>query len=220
MNKVIHNNESPEEAYNSLNESYKDIYNDITNHISTLILDDFLTTEDRYQESKIVDQGGMKKIIKTTDSLTSRSVAKALLIDYEDEDKVERFLKEARLTAALEHPNIIPVYDIGFDEKEGPYFIMKLVGGRNFATILKSLSSKNSAESPASSESFSLQDLMDIFLKICDAVAYAHSKGIVHLDLKPENIQIGEYGEVLVCDWGLAKILDEPDQITETATLC
>lgn len=173
------------------------------------IFDDILTIEERYIESASLNQGGMKKILKTRDALTNRPVAKAILIDFEDPSKTENFLREARLTASLEHPNIMPVYDIGVDEKEGPFFIMKLVGGRNLADILKSLSMNDP------DTKYTLRELMIIFLKVCDAVSYAHSKGIVHLDLKPENIQVGDFGEVLVCDWGLAKVLDSPEDISE-----
>jgi serine/threonine protein kinase len=173
------------------------------------IFDDILMIEERYQQSSVINQGGMKKILKTVDCLTGRPVAKATLIDFEEPERVENFLQEARLTAALEHPNIIPVYDIGVDEIEGPFFTMKLVGGRNLAESLKSLSDSEK------DTNYSLQDLMEIFLKICDAVAYAHSRGVVHLDLKPGNIQIGDFGEVLVCDWGLAKVLENAEAITE-----
>ena len=101
------------------------------------LFDDILTVEERYQQSRIINQGGMKKILKTTDAYTNRPVAKAILRDFEDPEKVESFLREARLTAALEHPNIIPVYDVGVDDNYGPYFIMKLVGGGNLAASLK-----------------------------------------------------------------------------------
>ena len=188
---------SPEEAFDNRNPALK-IYSELAAQAPDspqAIFDDILTVEERYCQSSVINQGGMKKILKTTDSLTNRPVAKAILIDFEDLHKTENFLREARLTAALEHSNIIPVYDIGVDETEGPYFIMKLVGGRNLGSILKSLSAKEK------DTEYSLQDLMEIFLKVCDAVAYAHSKGIIHLDLKPENIQIDDYGEVLVCDW-------------------
>ncbi len=91
------------------------------------IFDEITNVETRYVEIKIVNQGGMKKIYQTVDSITSRPVAKAILINPEDSDKIESFLREARLTAALEHPNIIIVHDIGVDDEEGPYFIMKLI---------------------------------------------------------------------------------------------
>ena len=177
-----------------------------SNASSPLIFDEIAIIEERYNHGNIVNQGGMKKIYKTRDSLTNRSVAKAVLIDSDDERKAESFLREARLTAALEHPNIIPIYDIGIDEEEGPYFIMKLLGGRNLSEIIRA---------QVQSSEYTQHDFMGIFTKICDAISYAHSKGIIHLDLKPENIQIGEYGEVTVCDWGLAKVIDSPEDISD-----
>ena len=170
------------------------------------IFDDIVANEERYEQGVLINQGGMKKILKITDALTGRPVAMAQLHDPENTQKVERFLREARLTAALEHPNIIPVYDIGITDEGDPFFTMKLVGGQSLSKILKALSSKDP------DCHFSTQDLMDIFIKICDAVSYAHSKGILHLDLKPENIRVGEFGEVLVCDWGLAKVIDSPEE--------
>jgi serine/threonine protein kinase len=180
--------------------------NQFSSH-SKPISDDFSTVKQRYSQGFIVNKGGMKLILKATDSITNRPIAKAILIDWDDAVKTERFLKEARLTAALEHPNIIPVYDIGIDSAEGPFFTMKLVGGRSLTSILEEISSSES------DTDYSLRELMEIFLKICDAIAYAHSKGIIHLDLKPDNIQIDDYGEVLVCDWGLAKVMDQPEDI-------
>lgn len=170
------------------------------------ILDDIIANEERYEQGVLINQGGMKKILKITDALTGRPVAMGQLHDPENPQKVERFLREARLTAALEHPNIIPVYDIGVTAEGDPFFTMKLVGGRSLSKILKALGDKDS------NDRFSYQDLMNIFIKICDAMAYAHSKGILHLDLKPENIRVGDFGEVLVCDWGLAKVIDSPEE--------
>ena len=170
------------------------------------IFDDIVANEERYEQGILINQGGMKKILKITDALTGRPVAMGKLHDPENPQKVERFLREARLTAALEHPNIIPVYDIGITEEGDPFFTMKLVGGRSLSKILKSLGSRDSTEN------FSYQDLMNIFIKICDAMAYAHSKGILHLDLKPENIRVGDFGEVLVCDWGLAKVIGSEEE--------
>ena len=202
---------SPEEAFENVKTSLLQYVELAEQNQDTqrAIFDDILTVEERYIQSSDINRGGMKKILKTLDALTNRPVAKAILIDFEDSSKTENFLREARLTAALEHPNIMPIYDIGVDEEEGPYFIMKLVGGSNLASILKELSSKEKENS------YSLRDLIIIFLKVCDAVSYAHSKGIIHLDLKPENIQVGDFGEVLVCDWGLAKVLEQPDDIDD-----
>ena len=197
--------QSLESTFEGIDYSMAQYFDYASGSADKVLFDDILTVEERYQHANVINKGGMKKILKTTDVLTNRPVAKATLIDFEDLEKVENFLREARLTAALEHPNIIPVYDVGVDDTEGPYFIMKLAGGENLGSLLKKLSKGET--------DCSVQDLMEIFLRICDAIAYAHSKGIIHLDLKPENIQIGDYGEVLVCDWGLAKVIDDVEKL-------
>ena len=169
----------------------------------------------RYADSSELGQGAMKLILCSHDSKTLREVARATLKKSDNQNKVESFLQEAELTAGLEHPNIVPVHDIGIDAAGDPYFTMKLIGGDNLASILTNL-----AESEAESiKRYGLAELLEIFQKICDAVSFAHSRGVLHLDLKPENIQIGDFGEVLVCDWGLArKILDVDQSDTWQAT--
>ena len=156
----------------------------------------------------------MKKIIQVKDCDTARDLAMALLSENsDDETTVEsRFIHEARITANLEHPNIVPIHDIGIDKDGKPYFTMKLIEGETFAHIL----TKIGKNEPDYAEKYNLRHLLSIFLKVCDAIDFAHSKGIIHLDLKPENIQIGNYGEVLVLDWGLAKIISDvadPDSL-------
>ena len=126
----------------------------------------------------------MKKIYSIHDTSTDRKIALASLIDSSDIIKVENFLHEARITAKLEHPNILPLYNIGLDEQGSPYFTMKLViQGESLRVILNSLNT----ETEKYTEQYSLDKLIDIFSKVCDAVAYAHSKNIIHLDLKPDN---------------------------------
>ncbi len=146
----------------------------------------------RYDEGQFLASGGMKKICVTTDQMTGRPVAKAMLKDNSDSVRVEKFFHEARICASLEHPNIVPVYDIGYDEDELPFFTMKLIKGQTLNELIKEKSSSRT-------------ELLEAYVKICDAMAYAHSRGIIHRDLKPDNIQISSFGEVLVCDWGLAR---------------
>ncbi len=119
--------------------------------------------------------------------------------------KMARFVREARITAALEHPNIVPIYDIGLDAAGNPYFTMKLLGGETLQSILLRIYA-GYGEYRAD---YSLNSLLRIFQGICNAISFAHSRGVVHLDLKPANIQVGDFGEVLVLDWGLAKILEK-----------
>ena len=99
----------------------------------------------------------------------------------------------------------MPVYDIGLDVENRPYFTMKMLAGENLGAILNKLHKDDSAYV----QKFPLSVLLDIFLKTCNAIAYAHAQGILHLDIKPENIQINDYGEVILIDWGLAWNLNE-----------
>ncbi|MCM8531607.1 MAG: serine/threonine protein kinase, partial [Lentisphaeraceae bacterium] len=152
-----------------------------------------------------IARGGMKIVYKAFDSKTNRNIALAKLQVNKDKTQFEAFIREARLTAKLEHPNIINVYDVGLDEKENPYFTMELKSGDNLQDIL----SKLSAGDKTYIECYPLEDLLQIFVKVCDAISYAHAQKIIHLDLKPDNVQVGAYGEVVVCDWGICKIYDK-----------
>ncbi len=158
----------------------------------------------RYLRKESVNQGGMKTILKAEDRRTGRKMAMAILKNAKDLSSIENFLREARITAHLEHPNIVPVYDIGLDADQQPFFTMKLLSGNNLREILEKLSEGDEDYI----QKYPLSKLLEIFCKVLDAVEYAHASGIIHLDLKPSNIQVSDYGEVLVCDWGLAKIVD------------
>ena len=161
--------------------------------------------EDRYEIVEEIGRGGMKRIERAVDKFTDRTVALASIKSIENSEDIENFLREARLTASLQHQNIIPVYDLGIDEGSHPYFTMKLIEGDNLNDIIKKIREGNRGFKGK----YKLRTLLDIFLKVCDAVAYAHSHNIVHLDLKPHNIQVSDHGEVLLCDWGLARRLED-----------
>lgn len=160
-----------------------------------------LQADKRYGKLEFLNAGSMKKVFQCEDRATGRLVAYATPSSNEDLF-IESFLREAKITASLQHPNIIPIYDMGFDG-ETPFFTMKLINGHSLADFIFSTQLK-----------ISLNELLNIFIKICDAVSYAHSHGIVHLDLKPENIHLSDHGEVLLTDWGLAKIIqwDSPER--------
>ena len=210
MNSDRHN--SSEDIFHqlipNLAQGIKDLDDDLEDPFP--LCDEIAELQDRYQQGDSIGLGGMKNIIDTQDALTDRHVAMALLKKSAEPELIERFFKEARLTAHLEHPNIVPLYDIGFNQEGEPYFTMKLLGGRNLTEVIQEFSSEPDYKSL-------LPKIVDIIIKICDAMAFAHSKGVIHLDLKPDNIRIGDYGEVLICDWGLAKTLeDEEYGFTET----
>lgn len=159
--------------------------------------------KDRYSDKTPLAKGGMKSISKVMDLKTDRYIAMAELHEGASEATYENFIREARLTANLEHPNIISIHDIGLQENSTPFFTMDLKVGDSLRVILKKLAGRD----PKYEKRYSLNVLLEIFSKICDAIDYAHSRGVLHLDLKPDNIQIGSHGEVLVCDWGLGKIV-------------
>ena len=177
-----------------------------TIHVESRI-DLTLKPKNKYKDCQQIGEGGKKKIVQVKDRDTARDLAMAILAEIPENESMveERFIHEARITANLEHPNIVPIHDIGIDHIGKPYFTMKLIEGETLAHILTKIGKGD----PLYKEKYNLRHLLSIFLKVCDAIAFAHSKGIIHLDLKPENIQIGNYGEVLVLDWGLAKIISD-----------
>ena len=184
-----------------INNSLLSLYDkaqDLQENEKVSLLQQISTIELRYLHKSPVGQGGMKKIFEYQDEITGRKVAMAVLAsDSPKPEIIENFLREARITAALQHPNIVPVYDIGVNKNAKPFFTMKLLKGQTLEDFLK--------------KDANIIRTSRIFKKICDGMAYAHSKGIIHLDLKPENIYVGNFGDVLICDWGLARILVSDD---------
>ncbi|MDD5727752.1 MAG: serine/threonine-protein kinase [Victivallales bacterium] len=164
---------------------------------------------DKYKFIRSVGFGGMKGIIKVNDQDTARDVAMAIIPDFDERPQpdIDRFVREARIIARLEHPNIVPIHDIGRDGKGAPYFTMKYLRGHTLATTLRKLNTGDAD----TLEQYPLARLLRIFVKVANAIAFAHSKRIIHLDLKPENVHIGDFGEVLVLDWGLAKFIGSND---------
>jgi serine/threonine protein kinase len=163
----------------------------------------------KYKFIRSIGFGGMKAILQVADKDTTRNVAMAIIPDFEERPKqdINRFVREARITARLEHPNIVPIHDIGIDSNGSPYFTMKYLRGHSLAVTLKKLNQGN----PEALEYYTLPRLLRIFVKVANAIAFAHSKKVIHLDLKPENIHVGDFGEVLVLDWGLSKFLGKED---------
>ncbi|WDE99259.1 protein kinase [Lentisphaera profundi] len=150
----------------------------------------------RYKIGTSLGKGGQKNILSCEDKFTQRQLAMAVLRDSQKLSHNESFINEARIAAHLEHPNIVPLYDLGLNEDNEPYFTMKLLSGDNLQQKIEK-------------RDLSLNEKLEVFLKVCDAMSYAHAQGIIHLDLKPDNIQVDDYGQVLVCDWGLAQKISE-----------
>ena len=160
-----------------------------------------------YMLVREIARGGMGQIYFGEDPQLERQVAvKVSSVSENGEDP--RFLKEAKVLAQLAHPNIVPIHNIGMDAQGRPFYSMKLVKGRTLQAVLNLIRNGDAA----AQKDYSRATLLTIFCKICDAMMFAHSKGILHRDLKPENVMVGEYGEVLVMDWGLAKVLGEREE--------
>ncbi|MEK7468460.1 MAG: bifunctional serine/threonine-protein kinase/formylglycine-generating enzyme family protein [Planctomycetota bacterium] len=162
---------------------------------------------DRYQLMSELGRGGLGRVVEAWDAALRREVAVKILHDQQPGDTEERFAREARLAAKLEHPAIIPVYDFGTmvaADGHGQVFLaMKRVRGRDLDQVLRSL-----AEGQAGARRmWSRGRLLRVFQDVCLGMAFAHDRGVIHRDLKPSNIMIGDYGETLVVDWGLAKEL-------------
>jgi serine/threonine protein kinase len=155
--------------------------------------------DSKYQLHGEIARGGMGAILKGRDTDLNRDLAiKVLLESHKDKPEVvQRFVEEAQIGGQLQHPGIVPVYELGQFADERPYFSMKLVKGQTLAALLAERTS------PADDRA----RFLGIFSKICETLAYAHSRGVIHRDLKPANIMVGAFGEVQVMDWGLAKVL-------------
>lgn len=153
---------------------------------------------DRFESRRTVARGGMGSIVDVYDHRMQRRVAMkvlhAELLDRPGE--LETFVREAQITAQLDHPNIVPVHDMG-QPHEPPWFVMKLVQGRSLAQMFRKLSA-------GPLPGHEIEDFIKVMIKVCDAVAFAHSRGVLHLDLKPHNIMVGSHGQVYVMDWGIA----------------
>ncbi len=161
-------------------------------------------------------RGGIGRVLLALDEHLDRQVAlKELLPHYQGPGSsgsggshratlstvVRRFLQEARITGQLEHPSIVPVYELGQRADGTLYYTMKLVKGRTLAEALKDCAGLHERLA-----------LLDRFVDLCQAIAYAHSRGVVHRDIKPQNVMLGEFGETVVLDWGLAKLLGQAEE--------
>lgn len=162
---------------------------------------------ERYETLGLLGEGGMGRVERVRDRDLLREVAvKRLLPELLANTKLLRqFLWEARVTAYLDHPNIVPVHDLGVTPEGHLYFTMKLVKGRTLEQELEKVREAGEVESE-----LLVNRRLRLFLQLCNAVSFAHSRGVLHRDLKPANVMVGEYGEILVTDWGIAVPL--PDE--------
>ncbi len=157
----------------------------------------------RYLIGQELGSGSVGQVIEARDQHLGRQVAIKILHEGEglSRDGIARFIAEAQITAQLEHPSVVPVHEIGIMPGGMPYFSMKLVKGRTLEDIINHLRIGDKDVR----RQYNYLARLRLFQRICQGMAYAHAKGVVHRDLKPGNIFIGEYGEVQIMDWGLAK---------------
>lgn len=168
-----------------------------------------------YQILRSIGKGGMGEVLLAYDTICGRKIAlKRIRPDLLKFNQIQnRFLKEARITSQLTHPAIIPIYTIHQDEKH-TYYTMPFVEGKTLKQLFREARQQEKQGIKPEQLAFSIPSLIRTFLPVCQAIAYAHSKSILHRDIKPENVIIGTYGEVLILDWGLAKLLNAPPSPT------
>ncbi len=164
----------------------------------------------RYELVEELAQGGLGRVWHGYDRQLCRDVAvKDILPGKETKTVlVERFFQEAQITGQLEHPGIVPVHELGRKPDGGPFYAMKLLGGRTLEDAIEEL---HALPANHPDRSTFMAELIRLFIGVCQALAYAHNRGVIHRDLKPANIMLGDYGEAIVVDWGLAKVIEEPD---------
>ncbi|MGO9466857.1 MAG: protein kinase domain-containing protein, partial [Isosphaeraceae bacterium] len=167
----------------------------------------------RYTITRLHAEGGLGRIWIAHDSDLNRDVALKEIKSsrVSDSESWHRFLKEAQITGQLEHPNIVPVYELARrKEDDQPFYTMRFLRGQTLGIAIGEFHRRRGGK-PAHRLELQRQ-LLEPFVKVCEAVAYAHSRWVIHRDLKPENVVLGAYGEVVVLDWGLAKVVGQTDQ--------
>ncbi len=163
----------------------------------------------RYRDFQPLTQGGEAILRTCVDENLGRTVVmKTLQPQFQNlETYQKRFLREARVTAQIPHPATVPVYELSRDSEGNAYFTMKKLRGRDLSDILDKIAEGDSA----TIEKFPIDQLINVLIHCSQCLAFAHNQGVVHRDMKPANIMIGDYGEIMVLDWGLAKVWDMDD---------
>ncbi|MBX6312025.1 MAG: protein kinase, partial [Isosphaeraceae bacterium] len=165
---------------------------------------------DRYTLTRLHAQGGLGQVWLARDEDLGRDIALKELHPEQARNPAvwNRFLEEARITSQLEHPGIVPVYELKTSEDGHSYYTMRFIRGR---TLGEAVAEYHERLRAGQAGPLDLLALLSVFLGVCQAVAYAHSRGVIHRDLKGQNIVLGDFGEVIVLDWGLAKLVDRPE---------
>ncbi|MBJ21089.1 MAG: hypothetical protein CL933_16910 [Deltaproteobacteria bacterium] len=171
---------------------------------------------ERYRARDEIARGGMGAILKVWDEDLRRPLAMKVALrddggttgaasDANSQKRLSRFLEEAQITSQLDHPGIVPVHDLGIDAEGRVYFTMQLVDGRDMRDIV--------ALAQREEEGWDLKRIVGVLVRVCEALAYAHAKDVVHRDVKPGNVMVGKFGEVFLMDWGLAKVLGREEEL-------
>jgi eukaryotic-like serine/threonine-protein kinase len=168
-----------------------------------------------YRDLSHLATGGLGVVYRASDPMLARSVAiKTIRSAHADADSRERFFSEARITAGLDHPGIVPVYGMGRTENGDAFYSMRLINGMTMEAAISSLHSGPGKSPDYGGRAF--HDMLSRLAAVCKTVAYAHSRGILHCDLKPRNILFGKYGETIVLDWGAARAVQR--EVADRAT--
>jgi tetratricopeptide (TPR) repeat protein/tRNA A-37 threonylcarbamoyl transferase component Bud32 len=169
-------------------------------------------SRERYTLTRLHAQGGLGQVWLALDGDLNRHVALKELRPERGADAslASRFMEEAKVTGQLEHPGIVPVYELARRSGDGqPFYTMRFIRGRTLAEAARDYHQKRES---GQSGPLELAALLNAFVAVCNAVAYAHSRGVIHRDLKPQNVVMGDFGEVIVLDWGLAKLVGRPEE--------
>lgn len=166
----------------------------------------------RYVDRKEMARGGNGVLYSGFDQVIGRTVVIKVLLQKHRLDRSfrRRLLREARVTAQLEHPGTVPVYEIGDDSELGIYYVMKRISGENFFDVVRAIAKGDKEVEKV----FPLRRRIEIIEAVCQTLASAHVRGVIHRDVKPENIWVGNFGEVTLLDWGAAKVWGEPPSAT------
>jgi serine/threonine-protein kinase len=162
-----------------------------------------LPPAERFQGSDVIGRGGQAVVKRARDKKLERDVAMKVLNKdaAERAPDIARFIDEARITAGLQHPHVVPVHELGVDAAGAHFFTMKLVAGETFQELL-------SPPRFDSADDVQLYRALQVLIKVCEAVSFAHARGVIHCDLKPSNVMVGSHGQVYVMDWGISRRLD------------
>ncbi len=177
--------------------------------------------EGRFRIVRFHDRGALGEVYVARDQQLHRIVAlKRIKRDHAtDRDKRARFVVEAEVTGRLEHPGIVPVYGLGTYDDGRPFYAMRFIRGDNLKSAIEQFHQAEEKGRDPGERNLALLKLLRRFLDVCNAIDYAHSRGVLHRDLKPGNIMLGKFGETLVVDWGLAKSVGRPEAAPASATM-